>query len=139
MLLYLSFSFLTFFETLWTVLLVANLFHPLDNLAVELFLKRNVRHFCRGSSTMPVLYAGRNPDDIAFVDLLNLSTLFLHPASTGGYSQGLAERMRVPRSPRTQFKTNSCSSNTRWLDYGQKRFDAHDSGKVLRRSLTGLL
>jgi hypothetical protein len=46
------------------ILFVADLFHPVDSLAVQLFLNGDVGHRrgCRGS--MPVFLTGRNPDDV---------------------------------------------------------------------------
>src|SRR5258708_21878822 len=47
------------------VLLIADLFHPGDNLTVELFLNGDVGHGRGRRSPMPVLLARREPDHIA--------------------------------------------------------------------------
>jgi hypothetical protein len=41
------------------------------------------------------------PDHVTGADVLDRFPLPLNPAATGGDDQGLAERMRVPRCPRT--------------------------------------
>jgi hypothetical protein len=48
-----------------SVLLVTDLFHPVDNLAVELLLNSDVRQGRGRRSPMPVLLAGREPYHIA--------------------------------------------------------------------------
>src|SRR5439155_8583640 len=53
------------------ILLVADFFHPLDDLAVECFLNRDVRHCVGRSSPMPMLQARREPDHIAGTNLLD--------------------------------------------------------------------
>jgi hypothetical protein len=53
------------------VLLVTDLLHPVDNLPVFLFLNGDVRHGCGRRSTMPMLFAGREPDHITGPDLFD--------------------------------------------------------------------
>jgi hypothetical protein len=45
-------------------LFVADLFHPVDGLAVELFLNGDVGHGGGGRGPVPMLLAGREPDDV---------------------------------------------------------------------------
>src|SRR6266487_4323361 len=78
------------------VLLVADPFHPVDGLAVEPLLDGDVRHRRRRRRTVPVLFVGRKPDDIAGVNFLDAPTPNLHPAVTGCDDQGLAQGMGVP-------------------------------------------
>jgi hypothetical protein len=61
------------------VLLVADLFQPLDDLAVEMFLHGDMRHAggCRGS--MPALETRRDPHNITLPDLLDSTTPLLNP------------------------------------------------------------
>ena len=71
------------------VLVVADLFHPLDELPVELFLDGDVRH-CRGRrSTMPMFFARREPDHISGMDLFNRTALALHPTAAASDNQRL--------------------------------------------------
>src|SRR3954463_11711238 len=65
------------------VLLVRHFLHPVDGLAVELFLNGDVRHEGGGRRAVPVLLARREPDHVAGTDLLDRAALALHPAATG--------------------------------------------------------
>src|SRR5260221_1016043 len=78
------------------VLFVADLFHPVDDLAVELFLNGNMRHGRGSRGTMPMLLAWREPDHIAGVDLLNGTALPLDPTPTARAHQVPAERIGLP-------------------------------------------
>jgi len=86
------------------VLLVADVFHPVDDLAILLFPNGDVRHGCGGCGSVPVLLAGGEPDHIAGADLLDGAAFALGPAKTGGYDQRLAERMRVPGRARARLE-----------------------------------
>jgi hypothetical protein len=46
--------------------------------------------------SVPVLLAGREPDDVAGADLLDQAPLALAAAQAGDHDQRLAERVRVP-------------------------------------------
>src|SRR5438067_4990530 len=72
------------------VLFVADLLHPVDGLAVELFLDGDVRHGrgCRGA--VPMLLTRREPDHVTWPDLLDRAAPALGPAAAGGHDQGLA-------------------------------------------------
>ena len=63
------------------ILLVTDLFHPIDGFSVQGFLNGDVRHRRGCRRAMPVLLAGRKPDDIAGSDFLNWTALALHPAA----------------------------------------------------------
>src|SRR5207244_3700947 len=60
------------------VVLIADVFQPLNRLAIELFLDGNVRHRGRERGTVPMFLAGSEPDDIARPDLLDRPTRSLH-------------------------------------------------------------
>src|SRR5262245_31191315 len=47
------------------VFFVADLFHPVDRLAIEVFQDSYVRHRRSGRGAMPVLLSRRAPDDVA--------------------------------------------------------------------------
>jgi hypothetical protein len=96
------------------VLFVADLFHPVDDLAVELFLNGNMRHGRGRRGTMPMLLAWREPDHIAGMDLLNGTALALHPPATGRDNQGLAERMGMPRCSSTRLERDACAGRASW-------------------------
>src|SRR4051794_12411417 len=65
------------------VLLVAHVFEPIDDLAVERLLDGDVRHGRRRRGPVPVPHAGREPDHVAGVDLLDRAPFLLDPAATG--------------------------------------------------------
>src|SRR5215472_8001235 len=96
------------------VILITDLFQPLDRFAIERFLNGDVSHCCRRRRAMPMLLVGRKPDDIARPDFLNRAALSLRPAATSRDDQGLPERVRVPGGPCTRLEGDACSSDTRW-------------------------
>ena len=58
-------------KELQSILFVADLLHPVHDLAVEFFLDGDVRHRGRRRGPVPVLLAGREPDHVAGVDFLD--------------------------------------------------------------------
>jgi hypothetical protein len=61
--------------SLWLLILfVADLFHPVDGLAVELFLNGDVRHGRGRRSTMPMLLARGEPDHVTRPDFFDRSS-----------------------------------------------------------------
>src|SRR5437868_7660043 len=77
------------------VLLVADLLHPVHDLAVEVFLNGDVRHRggCRGA--VPMLLTGWNPDHVTRPNLLDRPSPALRAASAGRHDQGLAQWVGV--------------------------------------------
>src|SRR5579883_2033522 len=78
------------------VLLVADLLHPVDDLAVEGLLNGDMRHRRRWAGTVPMFDAGGTPDDIAGTDLRDRAAPTLRPAQAGSDDQGLTQGMGVP-------------------------------------------
>src|SRR2546423_10124185 len=78
------------------VLLVADSFQPIDVLAVDLLLDRDVRHRRSRRGSVPVLHAGWDADDVALPHLLNGTSPTLNPTSACCHDQHLAEWMGVP-------------------------------------------
>jgi hypothetical protein len=70
------------FDRRGSVLFVGRVLHPLDRLAIELFLNGDVRHRRRRRRAMPVLLAGFNPHHIARPDLLDDAGCTLYPSET---------------------------------------------------------
>src|SRR5678810_626443 len=66
---------------------------------------------------MPVLLAGRNPDDVARPNVLDRPTPSLGAAHSGCHDQGLAKRVRVPGRPGAGLERDARSgaSNSRSL------------------------
>src|SRR2546421_5017196 len=59
------------------ILLVADLFHPVDVLSVLSFLDGDVRHRVRRRRSMPMLQTRRKPHDIAGADFFDRAALAL--------------------------------------------------------------
>src|SRR5262250_2888093 len=93
------------------VLLVTDLFHPVDNLTFELFLNGDVRHGRGRHGPMPVLLAGREPDHITGPDLLDRSAFALDPAAASRDDESLTEWMRMPCRPCARFESYAGTLN----------------------------
>src|SRR3954454_4368651 len=83
------------------VLLVADPFHHLDVLAIEMLHDGDVRHARRRRGPVPMLLVRGSMDDIPRPDLLDRASPTLHPAGALRHDQALAERVRVPYRPGT--------------------------------------
>src|SRR5438093_3480363 len=79
------------------ILVVADLFHPLDALAIELLLHRDVRQCRCRRGAVPVLLACREPHHIAWLDLRNRVTPPLHATEPRRHDQRLSEWVCMPR------------------------------------------
>src|SRR5689334_8173077 len=121
------------------VLLVADLFHPVDGLAVELFLDGDVRHRRGGRCTVPMLLARREPDHVAGTDLLGRTAVALYPAATRRDDQGLAQRVGVPRGAGARLERDAGPGDARRVGRLEQRVHANRPGEIVRRSLAGRL
>jgi len=72
------------------ILFVADLLHPLDDLAIERFLNRDVCHRGRRRRAVPMLLVRRKPDHIARPNFLNRAAPTLRPSKSRGDDQRLA-------------------------------------------------
>src|SRR3954470_6956864 len=59
----------------WVVLFVADLFQPVDGLAIQSFVGCGLLHGGVPTRAMPVLFARLEPDDVAGPDLLDRPAL----------------------------------------------------------------
>src|SRR5882757_6099703 len=107
------------------VLLVRDLLHPVDILAVQGFRDRDVRHGRRGCRAVPVLLARRKPHDIAGPDLFNGPAFGLHPAEARGDDQRLAKRMGVPHGPGTGLERDLAAADAQRVADLEYRVDTH--------------
>jgi hypothetical protein len=73
-----------FGHELLAVLLIRDMLHPLDDLAIRALLNGDMRHRGRGCSSMPVLLTRREPDHITRVNLFDGPAFTLDPTTTGG-------------------------------------------------------
>src|SRR6266446_5610297 len=113
------------------VLFVADLFHPVDGLSVELLLNGDVGHGrdCRGA--VPMLLTRREPDHITRPNFLDRASPALYPAAAGCHDQGLAQRVGVPCCPGARLKRDTsaeCACRGVCLEQG---INAHRAGKIL--------
>src|SRR5436305_14607165 len=76
-------DFLSEARELLPVLVVADLFHPIDVLAFKRFGDRDVCHGRRRCCAVPMLLARRKRDDIARPHFLDRSAPALHPSKAG--------------------------------------------------------
>src|SRR6058998_3363204 len=86
------------------VLLVGHFLHPVDNLAVQLFLDGDMRHGCRRRGAMPMPFARRAPDDVARSNHPDRAAPALDQTAARCDDQGLAKRMCVPVAPRARLE-----------------------------------
>ena len=95
------------------VLLFADLFHPLDDLAIQVFLNREVSNGSGWRGAVPVLLLRGKPDYVARPDLFNGTALTLGPSATCRHDESLAERMSVPSSAGTGLESNASALYSR--------------------------
>src|SRR5713226_9768960 len=119
------------------IFFVADLFHPVDGLAVKVFQDGDVRHRRSWSGSVPMPLTRRAPDDIARPNFLFRATLALHPPTSGGDDQGLPERMRVPCCPSAGLERNTDAQNARRIGCLEQWVNAYHAGKILIRSFAG--
>lgn len=117
------------------ILFFADLFQPVDNFAVALFLNSDMRHSGGRRSPMPVLLAGREPDHITGTDLLDRTSPTLCQAATGRDDERLTERMRVPCGTCARFEGNAGALNKGRIGRLKERIDPHGTSEPVRRSL----
>src|SRR5207237_3954680 len=113
------------------VLLVADVLHPVDHLAVLLFLNGDMGHGRGRRSAVPVLLAGRKPNHITGPDLLDRAALALSPAASGCDYQRLAEGMRMPCGSRAWLESYAGALNESRIGCLEKWIDPHYAGEPL--------
>ncbi len=87
-----SFGTLRLLISLSVVLLVADLFEPVPDFAIQRLLNGDMRHRDGRACAMPMLLSRRNPNDIAGPDFLDRTSPALHPTYTGSDDQSLTSR-----------------------------------------------
>ena len=87
------------------IFLIAYLFQPLDDLAVERLLNCDVAHAGCRRRPVPMFFAGRAHDDIAGADFRLRTAPTLHPAAASGNDQPLAQRVGMPRGAGARVRT----------------------------------
>src|SRR5579885_215111 len=121
------------------VLFVADLFHPVNCLAVESLLNGDVRHGRGWRGAMPMFLPRLKQDHIAWSNLLDGSPPTLCPATASRHDQGLAQRVGVPGSPSAWLERHTGTSYASRIGCFKQGVDADRAGKILGWSFTGWL
>src|SRR5579872_4598424 len=88
-----------------SVLLIGDVLHPIDNLAVAPFLDSNMSHRRSRRGAVPVLFAGRDPHHIARADFVDGTAPALNASAARRDDKGLAQRVRMPCRPRAGLES----------------------------------
>src|SRR6266571_442480 len=119
------------------ILLVCDLLHPVDDLAVQFLLDSDVRHRGPRQGAVPVLLSRRAPDNVARTDHLDRATPTLHAATTGRDDQRLAERMGVPVATGARLERHVGAACPRGAWRLEELVYAHGAGEILGRPSSG--
>ena len=101
------------------VLFITDLLHPIDDFAIKLFLDGEVGHGGGGGCAVPMFFAGRKPDDVAGLDVLDGAAPALGEAGAGGDDEGLAEGMGVPGGAGAGLKGDAGADGARGCGRGE--------------------
>ncbi len=124
-----------YFLLLFSVLLIANLLHPLNDFSVQSLLNGDMRHRRSWTCPMPVLFVRRKPNHIAWPNLFDRSTFALRPTKPGRDDQRLTEWMRMPGGAGTRFERDACATNTCRFGRLKQRIDSDIPSEPFRGSL----
>ena len=121
------------------VLFVADLFHPVDHLAIERFLNGDMRHGRGRRGAVPVFLARCDANHVTGADFFDRASPTLRAPAAGSHDEGLPQRVGVPRCPSAGFERDTVASRAgRFLDLKQ-RVNAHRAGKPVGGSFAGRL
>jgi hypothetical protein len=121
------------------VLLIADLFQPLDNFTVELFLNGDMGHGRGGTGPMPMFLSRRDPDHVTRSNFLNGAAPALHPAAASRYNEGLAQRVRVPDRPGAGLERDTAPGGACRIVDLKQWINPNCAGKPIGRSFAGRL
>ena len=121
------------------VLLVGDVFHPVDRRAVQFLLDGDMAHRRGRRRPVPMLLARREPYDISRPDFLDRAALALDPAAAGHDDQGLTERMGMPCRPSARFEGDQSHGDTGRLRRAVERIDSDCSCEILGWPFAGRL
>ena len=111
------------------VLIVADLFHPVDDFSIELLLNGNVGHGGSRGRTMPMFLSRGEPDHVAGTNLLDGSAFALNPSAASHDNESLTERMGMPCGPRAGFEGYAGTLDERRIGCLKKRIDPHNASE----------
>ena len=121
------------------ILLITDVFHPIDHLAVERFLNGNVRHRRRRRSAMPMFFVRRKPDDIAWPNFFDWAAPTLNPSKAGCDDQRLTEWMRMPGGASPRLERDACATNACRFRCLEQRVNSHGTRKPISWPVAGRL
>src|SRR3569833_1560512 len=116
------------------IFLIADLLHPVNDLAVECFLNSNLSHGCGRRGAMPVFLAGRAADHIARPDHDRGFTPTLCDPHACSDDERLPEGMRVPGAPGAGFESDTSAADAGGCGGFEERINADRSREVLEVS-----
>ena len=119
------------------ILLITDVFEPVDGFAVELFLDGDVSHRRRRGGAVPVFFAWREPDDVAGTDFFDGSVPTLGPAAAGGDDERLAERVRMPGGAGAWFEGDAGAGDAGRGGGVDEGIDADRAGEPIGGALAG--
>src|ERR1700722_1537905 len=117
-----------------SVLLVADVLHPVHRLAAGSLLNGDVSHGRRWRRPVPVFLSWREPDHIPGVNLLDRGTFPLNPSTACRDNQCLSERMRMPGGTRSRLKGDAGATDKRRVGCLKERVDTDSAGKPVCRT-----
>src|SRR5580658_5517578 len=112
---------------------------PVYGFAVELFLNGDVRHGRCLRCSVPVLFSGFEPEDVARADLFDWAAPALRAAAAGCDNERLAERVRMPGCAGSGFEGDAGADYACWVGRGKQRIDPDGAGEPLGRPFAGWL
>src|SRR4051794_3825810 len=117
------------------VLFVADLLHPVDDLAVQCFLNRDVRHRSGRRDAVPVLLTWWTPDHISRPDYSHRAAPALHEPAARRDNERLAERVRMPIAARAGLERDVGAARACRRRRNEERVYTYSAGEMLRRPL----
>src|SRR6188768_209048 len=109
------------------ILLRRHVLEPIDRLAVELLVDRDVRHGRLWCCAMPVLLTWRKRDDITRPDVFDGPAPTLRAPSARRDDERLPQRMRMPRCPGARFERDGGAARARRRGCVEQRIDSYGS------------
>src|SRR5258708_19322382 len=94
------------------IVFIADLLHPVNDLAIKRFLKGDMGHGSGWRSAMPVFLPRRRPDHVPRMNRLDRTIPTLCTAAPSRHDQGLAQRVGVPGGARTRLEGHPASTPT---------------------------
>lgn len=115
-------------------MLVANLLHPLDDLAFEGFRDGDVCHGRGGRGAVPVFFARCEPNDIARAEVLDRTPFPLRTTGPRHDKKCLPERVGVPGCARARLEGDRSATNAGRSRSGERRVNSHRASEIVGRA-----